>query len=73
MWASSSGEHSRAIDKLPEEIMSSYSPDFLRAEIKYRQDRLKRDYQRPAWFHRKPPRREAPEPSAPELRARPAM
>jgi hypothetical protein len=72
MWASSSGEHSRAIDKLPEEIMSLYSPDFLRAEIKYRQDRIKRDYQRPLWFHRKP-KREVPEPCAPELRARPAM
>jgi hypothetical protein len=52
--------------------MSSYSPDLLRAEIKYRQDRLKRDYQRPLWFQRKP-KREAPEPCVPELRARPAM
>ena len=73
MWASSSDEHSRAIDKLPEETMSSYSPDFLGAEIKYRQERIKRDFQRPLWFRRKPAKREAPEPNAPELRARPAM
>ena len=73
MWAPSSGEHSRAIDELPEEIMSMYSPDLLRAEIKYRQDRIKRDYRRPLWFQHKPSNREAPEPCAPELRARPAM
>ncbi|MEI8408611.1 MULTISPECIES: hypothetical protein [unclassified Kribbella] len=52
--------------------MSLYSPDFVRAEMKYRQDRIKRDFQRPAWLQRKP-KRQAPEPYAPELRARPAM
>ena len=72
MWAASSGEHCHLIDKLPEEIMFFYSTDSVQAEIKYRQDRIKRDFQRPLWFHRKP-KREAPEPCAPELRARPAM
>lgn len=72
MWGASSGEHCLVIDKLPEEIMSLYSPDFVRAEMKYRQDRIKRDFQRPAWLQRKP-KRQAPEPYAPELRARPAM
>jgi hypothetical protein len=52
--------------------MFQHSPDSLQAEIKYRQDRIKRDFQRPFWFQRKP-RRQAPEATAPELRARPAM
>ena len=73
MWGSSSGAHCLLIDKLPEEIsMLFYSPDSLQAEIRYRQDRLRRDYQRPSWFQRKP-KPQTPVPSAPELRARPAM
>ena len=52
--------------------MFFYSTDSLQAEIRYRQDRIRRDFQRPAWFQRKP-KRQAPEPCAPELRARPAM
>jgi hypothetical protein len=52
--------------------MFFYSTDSVQAEIKYRQDRIKRDYQRPFWFQRKP-KQQAPEPCTPELRARPAM
>jgi hypothetical protein len=52
--------------------MFYYSPDSLQAEIRYRQDRIRRDFQRPAWFQRKP-KKQAPVPCAPELRARPAM
>ena len=72
MCGYSSGEHCLPIDKLTEEIMFPYPTDSLQAEIRYRQDRIRRDYQRPAWFQRKP-KRQAPEPCAPELRARPAM
>ena len=72
MWRPSSGDHRHHIDKLPEEIMFFYSPDSLQAEIKYRQDRIRRDFQRPFWFQRKPKQR-APEPCAPEFRVRPAM
>ena len=72
MCGYSSGEHCLPIDKLTEGIMFPYPTDSLQAEIRYRQDRIRRDYQRPAWFQRKP-KRQAPEPCAPELRARPAM
>jgi len=72
MWGGSSGEHCLLNDKLPEEIMYFYSSDSLQAEIRYRQDRIRRDFQRPSWFQRKP-KRQAPEPCAPELRASPAM
>ncbi|WP_328525990.1 hypothetical protein [Kribbella sp. NBC_00359] len=73
MWGASSGAHYLLIDKLAEEIsMFFHSTDSLQAEIRYRQDRLRRDFQRPAWFQRKP-KPQIPEPCAPELRARPAM
>jgi hypothetical protein len=72
MWRPSSGEHCQVIDKLPGGEMFYFSTDFVQAEVKYRQDRIKRDFQRPLWFHRKP-KPVAPAPSAPELRARPAM
>jgi len=52
--------------------MFTYSTDLLQAEMKYRQERIRRDFQRPLWFQRKP-RVQSPLPSAPELRARPAM
>ena len=52
--------------------MSFYSPDLLQAEMRYRQERIRRDFQRPLWFQRKP-KPEPPVPYAPELRARPAM
>jgi hypothetical protein len=52
--------------------MLYHSIDSVQAEIKYRQDRIKRDFQRPFWFQRKP-KPVAPAPSVPELRARPAM
>ena len=55
MWPFSSDAQSLGIDKLPEEIMMLfYSPQSLQAEIAYRQERIKRDYerhfQRPLWF-----------------------
>ena len=52
--------------------MFYYSTDSVQAEIKYRQERIKRDFQRPFWFQRKP-KPVAAQPCAPELRARPAM
>jgi hypothetical protein len=73
MWPSSSGEQSRAIDKLPEDIMLFYSPQSLQAEIAYRQERLKWDYQRPWWFQRKPKLVTQPAPSRPVVLARHAM
>jgi hypothetical protein len=72
MCGRASGAHCLPIDKLPEEIMSLYSPELLQAEIRYRQERIRRDFQRPLWFLRKP-KLQPPAPSAPELRARPAM
>ena len=73
MWPGSSGEHCLFIDsKLPEEIMFFHSTDSLQAEIRYRQERLRRDFQRPGWFRRRPAPPK-PEPCAPELRARPAL
>ncbi|MBB5982769.1 hypothetical protein [Kribbella solani] len=52
--------------------MFVYTPEAVRAETRYRQDRIRRDFLRPFWFQRgrKP---EPPRPCAPELRARPAM
>ncbi|MFG1909066.1 hypothetical protein [Kribbella sp. NPDC048928] len=52
--------------------MFVYSTDAMRAEMTYRQERIRRDFQRPSWFQR---RRavQPPQPCAPELRARPAM
>jgi hypothetical protein len=73
MWPSSSDEQSRGIDKLPEDIMLFYSTEALKAEIAYRQERLKRDYQRPSWFHRKPKPVAHPAPSRQAVRTRHAM
>jgi hypothetical protein len=73
MWSSPSGEQSRAIDQLPEDLMLFYSPQSLQAEIAYRQERLKRDYQRPSWFQRKPKPAAQPVPSRRTVRARHAM
>ena len=36
--------------------MNVYIPEYLQAEIEYRQERLKRDYQRPWWFQRRTPK-----------------
>jgi hypothetical protein len=52
--------------------MFMYSTDAVRAEMKYRQERIRRDFQRPYWFQRKP-KQQPTAPCAPELRARPAM
>ena len=52
--------------------MFVYSTDAVQAEIRYRQERIRRDFQRPFWFQRKL-KPQPPMPCAPELRARPAM
>ncbi|MFC9689499.1 hypothetical protein ACFTSF_13220 [Kribbella sp. NPDC056951] len=52
--------------------MSFYTPESVRAETRYRQEKLRRSYQRPLWFQRKP-KTQRPEPCAPELRAHPVM
>ncbi|MGW7679528.1 hypothetical protein ACWGID_02225 [Kribbella sp. NPDC054772] len=52
--------------------MLFYSTDAVRAEMKYRQERIRRDFQRPFWFQR-PEKTVPPQQCAPELRARPAM
>ena len=72
MWGAASDEHCLLIDRSSEDIMFVYSTDAVRAEIKYRQERIRRDYQRPLWFLRKRAP-QPPQPCAPELRARPAM
>jgi hypothetical protein len=69
MCPSSSGEQSLGIDKLPEDIMLFYSPDYLGAEIAYRQERIKRDFQRPLWFLKNKPAKQA----APQQACRPAV
>jgi hypothetical protein len=51
--------------------MFVYSTDAARAEMRYRQERIRRDFRRPLWFRRRAP--QPPCPAAPELRARPAM
>jgi hypothetical protein len=72
MCWSSSDEQIGAIDKLPEDMMLFHTPQFVMAEITYRQERLRRDFQRPGWFQRKPARH-TPEPFRPTVRARHAM
>jgi hypothetical protein len=70
MCPSSSDEHSHGIDKLAEEIMMLfYSSQFLDAEIAYRQERIKRDFQRPLWFLKNKPAKQA----APQQACRPAV
>lgn len=59
-------------ERAAEEIMFVYSTDAMRAEMTYRQERIRRDFQRPSWFQRKRVA-QPPQPCAPELRARPAM
>ena len=73
MWGCSSGEHSRGIDKLPEDIMLFHTTQSLQAEIAYRQERIKRDFQRPLWFRRKPAQQTTQQPCLPVVQARHAM
>jgi hypothetical protein len=72
MCRSSSDEQSRAIDKLPEDMMLFHTPQSVTAEVAYRQERLRRDFQRPGWFQRKSAR-QTPETCLPTVRARHAM
>jgi hypothetical protein len=76
MCLSSSDAQSLGIDKLPEEIMMLfYSPQSIQAEIAYRQERIKRDFQRPLWFLKtKPAKQPAPQQACrPAVQARHAM
>jgi hypothetical protein len=75
MCLSSSGEQSLGIDPLPEEtMMLFYSSQFLDAEIAYRQERIKRDFQRPLWFQKKSAPKAAPQPACrPAVQAHHAM
>ncbi|GAA1595667.1 hypothetical protein GCM10009804_60350 [Kribbella hippodromi] len=73
MWWGDSGADCFLIDSSrSEEIMFVYSPEAVRAETRYRQDRIRREFLRPFWFQRRR-KPEPPRPCAPELRARPAM
>lgn len=76
MWGVTSGAESRGVDQLPEDTMYSHSTHSLQAEIAYRQERIRRDYQRPFWFQRKPAKQPTalitPQPCRP-VRARHAM
>jgi hypothetical protein len=45
----------------------------LQAEVSYRQERLKRDYQRPLWFKRTPKKRVSTTRCLPAVQARHAM
>jgi hypothetical protein len=75
MCPSSSGEQSLGIDTLPEELMMLfYSSQSIEAEIAYRHERIKRDFQRPLWFLKKPAKQAAPQPACrPTVQARHAM
>jgi hypothetical protein len=53
--------------------MLSYSPDFVQAQISYRQQLLRREYQRPSLFQRLRRTPVAPAPRAQLVRARHAM
>jgi hypothetical protein len=53
--------------------MFFYSPQSLQAEINYRHERIKRDFQRPLWFQRKPAKPVTEQPCLPAVRARHAM
>ena len=53
--------------------MNFYTPDTLHAEIDYRQERIKRDFQRPLWFWPRPAERVKQEPCLPAVQARHAM
>ena len=78
MSRSSSDEQSRAIDdEFPEDVMWHYSTEFLQAETAYRQDRLRREYQRPSWLRRRSERdstgRATPQHRRPTVRVRHAV
>jgi hypothetical protein len=53
--------------------MYFHSTQSLQAEICYRQERIKRDFQRPLWFRRKPAKPVTPTPCLPMVPARHAM
>ena len=66
MWPSSSGEHIHGMNFFQ-------SDQALQAEISYRQERLKRDFQRPWWFKRQQAKPAKPTPCLPAVHARHAM
>ena len=53
--------------------MFFHSTQSLQAEISYRQERIKRDFQRPLWFKRTPKKPVTPTPCLPVARARHAV
>jgi hypothetical protein len=53
--------------------MYVYSPQAVEAEISWRQERIKRDFQRPFWFQRKPAKPVTQRPCLPAVQARHAM
>lgn len=50
--------------------MYAHSIEGLQAEISYRQERIKRDYQRPLWFSRKPAKPVRQTPCLPAVQVR---
>jgi hypothetical protein len=53
--------------------MLLHTAESVKAEIDYRQARLKRDFQRPPWFSRKASKAKASQPRLHPVRARHAM
>ena len=53
--------------------MYAHSTEGLQAEISYRQERIKRDYQRSLWFSRKPAKPVTQTPGLPAVQVRHAM
>ena len=53
--------------------MFNLSMQALQAEVSYRQERLKRDYQRPLWFKRTPKKPVSTTQCLPVVQARHAM
>jgi hypothetical protein len=62
-----------ASTELPEDTMLHLTMQALQAEVSYRQERLKRDYQRPSWFRRAPKKPVSTTPCLPVVQARHAM
>jgi hypothetical protein len=65
MSGSSSDEHSRAIDELPEDTVI-HTTESMQAEIAYRQERIRHDFRRAGWFSRAEVRSEAKPPRVAE-------
>ncbi|GAB3816057.1 hypothetical protein GCM10028799_18060 [Kribbella italica] len=73
MCGASSEAECRGIDEPRRSRMLPISPDFVQAEISYRQQLLRQEYQRPSLFRRLRRTPVAPVPRAQVVRARHAM